>query len=135
MDLNNLVEEALSLAYHGARAQDPCSATASMPPPSVIHCPSDNDAWASAFDDRGKAPSWNRFQQTAEHRILVVHAKHSFLSLFNQKDTTKPKVAVGVQPQFVDSFPGQPCSSMGIIEVDSEFGEFTEFTVRLPRSN
>jgi len=43
------------------------------------------------FDDRGKAPSGKRFQQTAEHRILIAHAKHFFLSLFNQKDTTKPR--------------------------------------------
>ena len=46
---------------------------------------------AMPVGDRGKAPSWKRFQQTAEHRILVAHAKPSFLSLFNQKDTTKPR--------------------------------------------
>src|SRR5260370_9383196 len=43
-----------------------------------------------SFDDRGKTPSANPFQHTAEHRISVAHTRHAFLNLFNQQDTTKP---------------------------------------------
>ena len=44
-----------------------------------------------ALDNRRKATPRHRFDQAAEHRILIAHAKHSILSLFNQKDTTKPR--------------------------------------------
>src|ERR1700740_1276991 len=41
--------------------------------------------------DRREAPPRKHFQQIAEHRILIVHAKLSILSLINQKDTAKPR--------------------------------------------
>src|SRR5882724_11551708 len=63
---------------------------------------------AMSFDDRGKAPSWNRFQQIAEHRILVAHAKHSFLSLFNQKDTTKPRSRLACSHNSLTRSPDSP---------------------------
>src|SRR6202040_3346085 len=63
---------------------------------------------AMSCDDRGKAPSWNRFQQTAEHRIFVAHAKHSFLSLFNQKDTTKPRWRLACSHNSLTRSPDSP---------------------------
>ena len=44
-----------------------------------------------AFDNRCKSAARHRFHQTAEHRILVAHAKLSILSLVNQKDTAEPR--------------------------------------------
>ncbi len=44
-----------------------------------------------ALHDRCEAPPRKHFQQIAEHRILIAHAKLSFLNLVNQKDTAKPR--------------------------------------------
>src|SRR6516164_9815552 len=41
--------------------------------------------------DRREAPPRKRFQQIAEHRIFIAHAKLSILSLINQKDIAKPR--------------------------------------------
>jgi len=41
--------------------------------------------------DRREAPPRKHFQQIAEHRIFIAHAKLSILSLINQKDIAKPR--------------------------------------------
>ena len=66
---------------------------------------------AMAFDDRRKAPSGKRFQQIAKHRILVAHAKLSFLSLFNQKDTSKPRWRLACSHNSLTRSPDSPALS------------------------
>jgi hypothetical protein len=71
------------------------------------------DVFVSAmpFDDRRKASSGKRFQQIAKHRILVAHAKPSFLSLFNQKDTTKPRWRLACSHNSLTRSPDSPAPS------------------------
>src|SRR5215469_2589351 len=66
------------------------------------------------LDNLHEPPSWNRFQQTAEHRILIAHAKHSFLSLFNQKVTTKPRWRLACSRKLLIHSPDSPAAFAGI---------------------
>ena len=59
-------------------------------------------------DNRRKAPSRNRFQQIAKHRILIANAKYSFLSLFNQKVTTKPRWRLACSRKQLTHSPDSP---------------------------
>ena len=64
-------------------------------------------------DNRRKAPSRNRFQQIAKHRILIAHAKYSFLSLFNQKVTTKPRWRLACSRKQLTHSPDSPVARAG----------------------
>jgi hypothetical protein len=65
------------------------------------------------FDNRRKPPPGKRFQQIAEHCILVAHAKLSFLSLVNQKDTAKPRRCLACSYYLSIHSPDSPARSRG----------------------
>jgi K+-sensing histidine kinase KdpD len=105
VDLNALIEEALNLAYHGARAQDA----------------SFNITLEREFD-RGLAPT----ELAPQDRV--------FLNLFgNGFYATAKRQRGGAGLGLSISYDIVTQQHGGTIEVDSRQGEFTEFTIRLPR--
>jgi len=160
VDLNDLIEEALNLAYHGARAQDQSFNITlerdfgrGITPIELV--PQDitrvclnlfgNGFYAAA--KRWRSNTEPRFQptltvatrdlgDTVEVRVrdngigIPAEIKDK---LFQPFFTTKPTgegtgLGLSISYEIVTQQHG------GTIEVDSTFGEFTEFTVRLPRS-
>ena len=161
VDLNALIEEALNLAYHGARAQDA----------------SFNITLERDFD-RSLAPT-ELAPQEMTRVFLNLFGNGFYATAKRQRDSGGPefrptvKVATrelgdavevrvrdngtGIAPEirdklfqpFVTTKPTGEGTGLGLsiaydivvqqhggtIEVDSVFGEFTEFTIRLPRAH
>src|SRR6266481_3895014 len=158
VDINALIEEALNLAYHGARAQDA----------------SFNITLEREFD-RGLAPT-ELAPQEMTRVLLNLFGNGFYATTKRQHDGAEPdfrptlKVAIrelgdavevrvrdngtGIAPEirdklfqpFVTTKPTGEGTGLGLsiaydivaqhggsIEVDSRLGEFTEFTIRLPR--
>ena len=159
VDLNGLVEEALNLAYHGTRAQDQnfniileCELTHSVAPIELV--PQDmtrvflnlfgNGFYAAAR--RGREAGEANFRpvlkvttrdlgEAVEIRVRDngTGIAHEFRDkLFQPFFTTKPTgegtgLGLSISYDIITQQHG------GTIEVDSRLGEFTEFTIRLPR--
>jgi PAS domain S-box-containing protein len=157
-DLNTLVEEALNLAYHGARAQDQSfditlerNLDRDLAPVDVV--PQEltrvllnligNGFYAankrSREGDGGFRPALKvttrEFAESVEVRVRdngVGIPPENRDKLFQPFFTTKPTgegtgLGLSISYEIVTHQHG------GTIMVDSEVGEFTEFTVRLPR--
>jgi two-component system NtrC family sensor kinase len=161
VDLNALVEEALNLAYHGARAQDQSfnitlerDYARDLPPIELV--PQDitrvclnlfgNGFYAATKRQReGVDP---KFRPTLKLMIrdlgdaVEIRARDNGVGispeikdkLFQPFFTTKPTgegtgLGLSISYDIVTQQHG------GTIEVDSQVGEFTEFTVRLPRKS
>jgi len=160
VDLNALIEEALNLAYHGARAQDARFnitlerefdrglAPMELAPQEMTRVFLNlfgNGFYATARRQRGAAAPDFRptlrvmtrdLGEAVEVRVrdngtgIAPEIKDK---LFQPFVTTKPTgegtgLGLSISWDIVTQQHG------GTIEVDSEVGEFTEFTVRLPRS-
>jgi GAF domain-containing protein/3-mercaptopyruvate sulfurtransferase SseA len=159
VDLNALIQEALNLAYHGARAQDQnfnitleCELAHSLAPIELV--PQDmtrvflnlfgNGFYAAA--KRGREAGEANFRpvlkvttrdlgEAVEIRVrdngtgIVPEIRDK---LFQPFFTTKPTgegtgLGLSISYDIITQQHG------GTIEVDSRLGEFTEFTIRLPR--
>jgi two-component system NtrC family sensor kinase len=160
VDINRLVEEALNLAYHGARAQDQSfniklerDFDADIAPIAVV--PQDltrvflnlfgngfyaaNKHWLAAKQE-GFRPtikvSTRDFGEAVEVRVrdngtgIPTDLRDK---LFQPFFTTKP-TGEGTGLGLSISYDIVVQQHVGTIEVESEIGSFTEFTVRLPRS-
>jgi len=157
-DLNALAEEALSLAYHGARAQDPNFDIAlerdldsNLAPVDIV--PQEltrvllnligNGFYAASKRSRESDGTYRpslrvttrEFGESVEVRVrdngIGVPPEHRD-KLFQPFFTTKPTgegtgLGLSISYEIVTQQHG------GTITVDSEVGDFTEFTVRLPR--
>ena len=159
VDINDLVEEALNLAYHGARAQDPSF---------NITLERDFDPTATAIEvvpqditrvllnlfGNGFYAAHKRLRESGDaafrpvlkaatrelHEAVEIRVRDNGSGippeirdkLFQPFFTTKPTgegtgLGLSISYDIVTQEHG------GTIEVDSEVGAFTEFTVRLPR--
>jgi PAS domain S-box-containing protein len=157
VDLNALIEEALNLAYHGARAQDqnfnitlerefdPALAAIELVPQDVTR------VFLNLIGNGFYAAN-KRSRETGGQPVLTVStrdldsavevcvrdngigiAPENRDKLFQPFFTTKPTgegtgLGLSISYEIVTQQHG------GTIEVESEVGAFTEFTVRLPRS-
>jgi signal transduction histidine kinase len=159
IDINALVDEALNLAYHGARAQDQsfnitleCDLDHTMAPIELV--PQDmTRVFLNLFVNGFYAAAKRRHEAGNGFRpVLKVTTRdlggdveirvrdngtgippESRDKLFQPFFTTKPTgegtgLGLSISYDIVTQQHG------GTIEVDSMFGEFTEFTIRLPRS-
>jgi signal transduction histidine kinase len=159
VDLNSLVDEALNLAYHGARAQDQSFNIAlerdlgrNIAPIELV--PQDvmrvflnvfgngfyaaNKRWAEMNDPKFK-PSLKVATRDLGGAVEVRVRDNGIGipselrdKLFQPFFTTKPTgegtgLGLSISYDIITQQHG------GTIEVDSEVGEFTEFTIRLPR--
>jgi two-component system, NtrC family, sensor kinase len=144
VDLNALIEEALNLAYHGARAQDasfhitlelefdPGLAPTELVPQEMTRVFLNlfgNGFYATAKRHRagGAAPE---FRPTL---------KVTTRDLGEAVEVRVHDNGTGIAPEIRDKL-FQPFVTVtqqhgGTIEVDSQVGEFTEFTIRLPRAH
>jgi signal transduction histidine kinase len=161
VDLNALIEEALNLAYHGARAQDQnfnitleCELAHSIGPIELV--PQDmtrvflnlfgNGFYAAA--KRGREEGGANFRPAlkvttrdlGEAVEIRVHDNGTGIApeirdkLFQPFFTTKPTgegtgLGLSISYDIITQQHG------GTIDVDSREGEFTEFTIRLPRTH
>jgi signal transduction histidine kinase len=158
-DINMLVEEALKLAYHGARAQDQsfnialeCELDHSIAPTELV--PQDmtrvflnlfgNGFYAASKRSREAADGFRPVlkvttRDLGEEIEIRVRDNGTGISpelrdkLFQPFFTTKPTgegtgLGLSISYDIVTQQHG------GSIEVDSEPGEFTEFTISLPRN-
>ncbi len=160
VDLNNLIDEALNLAYHGARAQDqtfnigmehdyaPMLKPIELAPQEItrVFLNLFGNAFYAAHkrtrDERD--PSFQPLLRVATRdlgEVVEVRIRDNGMGippdirdkLFQPFFTTKPTgegtgLGLSISYDIVTQQHG------GTIEVDSQVGEFTEFTVRLPRS-
>jgi signal transduction histidine kinase len=157
-DLNTLVEEALNLAYHGARAQDPSFdvtlerdldrdlAPVDVAPQGLTRVLLNlirNGFYAAKRRSREGDGTFcpalkvttREFGEGAEVRVRdngIGIPPENRDKLFQPFFTTKPTgegtgLGLSISYEIVTQQHG------GTITVDSEVGEFTEFTVRLPR--
>ncbi len=143
VDLNALVDDALNLAYHGARARDqrfnitlerdldPALAPIEIVPQDMTR------VLLNLFGNGFYAADRRRREGAAAAEIRVrdngtgIAAEHR-AKLFQPFFTTKPTgegtgLGLSISWEIVTAGHG------GMIDVDSEIGEFTEFTIRLPR--
>jgi two-component system NtrC family sensor kinase len=158
-DLNALVEEALNLAYHGARAQDPnfdvtVERDLDLNLASVDVVPQEltrvllnligNGFYAASKRSREDETTYRpalrvttrEFGESVEVRVRdngTGIPPENRDKLFQPFFTTKPTgegtgLGLSISYEIVTQQHG------GTITVDSEVGDFTEFTVRLPRS-
>jgi signal transduction histidine kinase len=161
VDLNALIEEALNLAYHGARAQDQSfnitlerELDRNMAPVELV--PQEvrrvflnlfgNGFYAVTKRSREAADATYRpmLKVTTRDRGKAIEirvrdngtgiAPEQRDKLFQPFFTTKPTgsgtgLGLSISYDIVTQQHG------GTIEVDSAFGEFTEFTIRLPRTH
>ena len=161
VDLNELVEEALSLAYHGMRAQDPTFnialerefarnlAPIELAPQEMIRVFLNlfgNGFYAAhkrAQTEGGTAyrPTLRVTTREAEHAVEVAVRDNGTgipddirEKLFHPFFTTKP-TGEGTGLGLSISYDIVTHEHGGMIEVDSKEGEFTEFTIRLPRGD
>jgi len=160
VDLNALVEEALNLAYHGARAQDasfnitlerdldPAAAPIELAPQEMTRVFLNlfgNGFYAATERARGNGEAGYRPTLQVSTRDLggdvEIRVRDNGTGippeirdrLFQPFFTTKPTgegtgLGLSISYDIVTQQHG------GSIAVDSEPGEFTEFTIRLPRS-
>jgi PAS domain S-box-containing protein len=160
VDLNALVEDALSLAYHGARAQDtnftimlerdldPAVAAIELAPQEMTRVFLNlfgNGFYAAAKRARGngEAAYWPTLKVSTRDlgEAVEVRVRDNGVGippeirdqLFQPFFTTKPTgegtgLGLSISWDIVTQQHG------GTIEVDSEPGEFSEFTIRLPRN-
>jgi signal transduction histidine kinase len=160
VDLNALVDEALNLAYHGARAQDasfnitlerefdPAAAPIELAPQEMTRVFLNligNGFYAATKRARGNGEAAYRPTLQVSTRDLgeAVEIRvrdngtgippESRDKLFQPFFTTKPTgegtgLGLSISWDIVTQQHG------GSIEVDSQPGEFTEFTIRLPRA-
>jgi len=160
VDINALVEEALNLAYHGARAQDQnfnitleCELDHSIAPIELV--PQDvtrvflnlfgNGFYAA--DKRRREEGDPQFKPKLKvvtrdlGEVVEIRVRDNGIGiapeirekLFQPFFTTKPTgegtgLGLSISYDIVTQEHG------GAITVDSEVGEFTEFTIRLPRN-
>jgi PAS domain S-box-containing protein len=157
-DLNALVEEALNLAYHGARAQDPnfditleIDLERSLAPVGVV--PQEltrvllnligNGFYAASKRSRDNDGTYSpalkvmtrEFGESVEVRVRdngIGIPPEDRDKLFQPFFTTKPTgegtgLGLSISYEIITQQHG------GTLTVDSEVGDFTEFTVRLPR--
>jgi signal transduction histidine kinase len=158
VDLNALVEEALNLAYHGARAQDPNfnitlerEFDAAMAPVELVP----QDVMRVFLNLIG-----NGFYAATKRKVAADGALKPVLTVSTRDLGSEVEIRVrdngtGIAPEFRDKlftpfFTTKPTGEGtglglsisydivtqqhgGTITVDSRVGEFTEFTVRLPR--
>jgi signal transduction histidine kinase len=161
VDLNALIEEALNLAYHGARAQDasfnitlerdfePGSAPMELAPQEMTRVFLNlfgNGFYATAKRQRDRAaPDFRPTLKVATRDLgdaveVRVRDNGSGIApeirdkLFQPFVTTKPTgegtgLGLSIAYDIVTQQHG------GTIEVDSQVGEFTQFTIRLPRTH
>jgi GAF domain-containing protein/two-component sensor histidine kinase len=159
VDLNALIEEALNLAYHGARAQDASFnitlerefdrglAPTELAPQEMTRVFLNlfgNGFYATAKRQRdGGSPEFRPTLKVATRNLsdaveVRVHDNGTGIApeirdkLFQPFVTTKPTgegtgLGLSIAYDIVTQQHG------GTIEVDSREGEFTEFTIRLPR--
>jgi signal transduction histidine kinase len=159
VDINALVEEALNLAFHGARAQDknfnislerdltPASKPIEVVPQDVTR------VFLNLFGNGFYAANKRRLAGTAGFKPLLRVSTRDLGEVFEIKvrdngtgipDEVRAKL---FQPFFTTKPTGEGTGlglsisydivtqqHGGTIEVESEVGSFTEFTVRLPRS-
>jgi signal transduction histidine kinase len=155
-DINELVEEALSLAYHGARAQDPrFNVTLERefdPSAAAIHLVrQDVTRVLLNLFGNGLYAAANKAQESHLSPVLKVTTRE----LGDAIEIRVRDNGIGIPPEnrdriFQPFFTTKPTGQgtglglsisydivtqehRGTIEVDSRLGEFTEFTVRLPR--
>jgi two-component system, NtrC family, sensor kinase len=160
VDLNDLVEEALNLAYHGARAQDQsfnitlerdldhALASIELVPQDMTRVFLNlfgNGFYAATKRQRGDAePNFRPALKVATHDLgeaVEIRIRDNGTGippdirdkLFQPFFTTKPTgegtgLGLSISWDIVTQQHG------GTIEVDSRVGEFTEFTIHLPRS-
>jgi two-component system NtrC family sensor kinase len=161
VDLNALIEEALNLAYHGARAQDQnfnitleCELAHSIAPIELV--PQDmTRVFLNLFDNGFYATAKRRReagQVNFQPRLKVTTRDLGEAVEIRVRDSgtgVTPDIKEKLfQPFFTTKPPGEGTGlglsisydivtqqHGGVIEVDSAFGEFTEFTVRLPRAH
>jgi len=158
VDLNALLEEALNLAYHGARAQDQSfnitierDFDRSLVPIEVV--PQDLTRVFLNLILNGFYAATNRGRAAAEGFLPVLKA--TTRELGNEVEIRVRDNGTGIAPEYRDKlfqpfFTTKPTGEGtglglsiswdivttqhgGTITVDSVVGEFTEFTVRLPR--
>jgi two-component system NtrC family sensor kinase len=158
-DLNGLVDEALNLAYHGARAQDQnfnitLEREFATALPTVELVPQDVTRVFLNLIGNGFHAAHKRQKEAGEAGFRPVLR----VATRDLGDTIEVRVrdnGTGIRPEHRDKlfqpfFTTKPTGEGtglglsisydivtqqhgGTIEVDSELGEFTEFTVRLPR--
>jgi PAS domain S-box-containing protein len=158
-DLNALVEEALNLAYHGARAQDPNfnitlerDLDSNLAPVDIVpqeitrvllnlmgngfYAANKRSREANGAFRPALTVTTREFGESVEIRVrdngtgIPLENRDK---LFQPFFTTKPTgqgtgLGLSISYEIVTQQHG------GTITVDSEIGDFTEFTVRLPRS-
>ena len=161
VDLNGLVEEALNLAYHGARAQDqsfnitlerdfadPVAPIELVPQDITRVCLNLFGNSFYAATKRQKQRSDPRFKPTLKVStrdlgdVVEVQVRDNGVGipaeikdrLFQPFFTTKPTgegtgLGLSISYEIITQQHG------GTITVDSRVGEFTEFTIRLPRTH
>ncbi len=159
VDLNGLVEDALNLAYHGARAQDqsfnislesdfgPAIAPIELVPQDITRvCLNliSNGFYAATKRQKDVGdPSFNPTLKVVTRDLgeaVEIRIRDNGVGippdikgkLFQPFFTTKPTgegtgLGLSISYDIVTQQHG------GTIEVDSRVGEFTEFTIRLPR--
>jgi two-component system, NtrC family, sensor kinase len=159
VDLNALVDEAMNLAYHGARAQDPNfnitlerDFAAALPPIELI--PQDiTRVFLNLFGNGFHAARQrcNNANDPRFHPVLKVTTR----ALGDAVEIRVRDNGIGIAPEHRDKlfqpfFTTKPAGQGtglglsisydivaqqhgGAIEVDSEPGAYTEFTIRLPR--
>jgi len=158
VDLNNLVGEALNLAYHGARAQDqnfnitlerefaPRIAPIELVPQDVTRVLLNlfGNGFYAAAKRRHTEPDFRPAVRVTTHdfgEAVEIRVRDNGTGiapdirdkLFQPFFTTKPTgegtgLGLSISWDIVTQEHG------GTIEVDSRLGEFTEFTIRLPRT-
>jgi signal transduction histidine kinase len=160
VDLNNLVEEALNLAYHGARAQDqnfniilerdldPAIAPIELVPQEITRVFLNlfgNGFYATTKRQRdGAGPDFRPVLKVVTHDLgeaveIRVRDNGSGIppeireKLFQPFFTTKP-TGEGTGLGLSISWDIVTQQHGGTIEVDSRVGELTEFAIRLPRA-
>jgi two-component system NtrC family sensor kinase len=158
VDLNDLVEEALNLAYHGARAQDASFnitlgrefdrdlAPIELAPQEMTRVFLNlfgNGFYAATKRQRGARPDFQPKLTVATRELgdaIEVQVRDNGTGipaeirdkLFQPFFTTKP-TGEGTGLGLSISYDVVVQQHGGTIEVDSRVGEFTEFTIRLPR--
>jgi two-component system, NtrC family, sensor kinase len=160
VDLNGLVEEALNLAYHGGRAQDQSfnvtlerDYAAAVAPIELV--PQDITRVCLNLIGNGFYAATKRQREGGDAKFKPT-LKVSTQDLGDAVEVRIRDNGIGVAPELRDKlfqpfFTTKPTGQgtglglsisydivtqqhAGTITVDSEFGDFTEFTVRLPRA-